>query len=410
MATLKGNAVIGQSGGPTAVINQSLVGVIQEAQKAEHIADVIGARYGVRGVINDDFIPLKRMPQDLLERIALTPAAALGSTRDKPDQEYCKKIFESFKKREVRFFFYIGGNDSADTARIVNEMARQEKYELRTFHIPKTIDNDLRVHDHTPGFGSAAKFVASALIGDDYDNKSLPGIKIDVIMGRNAGFLTASSALARKYENDGPHLIYVPEAPLTEDKFLMDVDRVYSKLGRCVIAASEGISLPEKNAKGQHLTWAEKMSQNLEKDAHGNVQLSGTGALADYLAALITKKLNNPGGKKLRVRADTFGYLQRSFPGYVSPSDAEEARFVGRMAVYYSSEEQNLEGSVAMRRAASEEYKIDTFLTPLASVARETKHLNPEFIKDGNDITQAFIKYARPLVGPLPTIGSFVEI
>jgi ATP-dependent phosphofructokinase / diphosphate-dependent phosphofructokinase len=202
----------------------------------------------------------------------------------------------------------------------------------------------------------------------------------------------------------------VPEAPLTEDKFLMDVDRVYSKLGRCVIAVSEGISVPEKNAKGQHLTWAEKMSQNLEKDAHGNVQLSGTGALADYLAALITKKLNNPGGKKLRVRADTFGYLQRSFPGYVSPSDAEEARFVGRMAVYYSSEEQNLEGSVAMRRAASEEYKIDTFLTPLASVARETKHLNPEFIKDGNDITQAFIKYARPLVGPLPTIGSFAEV
>ena len=410
MATLKGNAVIGQSGGPTAVINQSLVGVIQEAKKAEHIADVLGARHGVRGVINGDFISLKRMPDDLLERIALTPAAALGSTRDKPDQEYCKKIFESFKKREVRFFFYIGGNDSADTARIVNEMARQEKYELRTFHIPKTIDNDLRVHDHTPGFGSAAKFVASALIGDDYDNESLPGIKVDVIMGRNAGFLTASSVLARKYENDGPHLIYVPEAPLTEDKFLMDVDRVYSKLGRCVIAVSEGISLPEKNAKGQHLTWAEKMSQNLEKDAHGNVQLSGTGALADYLAALITKKLNNPGGKKLRVRADTFGYLQRSFPGYVSPTDAEEARFVGRMAVYYSSEEQNLEGSVAMRRAVSEDYKIDTFLTPLASVARETKHLNPEFIKDGNDITQAFIKYARPLVGPLPTIGSFVEV
>ena len=410
MATLKGNAVIGQSGGPTAVINQSLVGVIQEAKKAEHIADVLGARHGVRGVINDDFISLKRMPDDLLERIALTPAAALGSTRDKPDQEYCKKIFESFKKREVRFFFYIGGNDSADTARICNDLARKEGYDLHVFHIPKTIDNDLRVHDHTPGYGSAARFVAMAMMGDDYDNKSLPGIKVDVIMGRNAGFLTASSVLARKYENDGPHLIYVPEAPLTEDKFLMDVDRVYSKLGRCVIAVSEGISLPEKNAKGQHLTWAEKMSQNLEKDAHGNVQLSGTGALADYLAALITKKLNNPGGKKLRVRADTFGYLQRSFPGYVSPTDAEEARFVGRMAVYYSSEEPNLEGSVAMRRAVSEDYKIDTFLTPLASVARETKHLNPEFIKDGNDITQAFIKYARPLVGPLPTIGSFVEV
>src|SRR5688500_1087616 len=367
MATPKGNAVIGQSGGPTAVINQSLVGVIQEAKKAEHIADVLGARHGVRGVINDDFIPLKRMPDDLLERIALTPAAALGSTRDKPDQEYCKKIFDSFKKREVRFFFYIGGNDSADTARIVNEMARQEKYELRTFHIPKTIDNDLRVHDHTPGFGSAAKFVASALIGDDYDNKSLPGIKIDVIMGRNAGFLTASSVLARKYENDGPHLIYVPEAPLTEDKFLMDVDRVHSKLGRCVIAVSEGISVPEKNAKGQHVTWAEKMSEHLEKDSHGNIQLSGTGALADHLAGLITRKLTKPGGKKLRVRADTFGYLQRSFPGYVSQSDATEAREVGRLAVQYSADDRNAEGSVAMRRKGGSGYGIEYFLTPLAT-------------------------------------------
>jgi 6-phosphofructokinase 1 len=409
MAALKGNAVIGQSGGPTAVINQSLVGVIQEAKSAEHIVELLGARHGVRGIINDDFISLKRTPDELLERIALTPAAALGSTRDKPDQEYCKKIFESFKRKEVRFFFYIGGNDSADTARIVNEMAKQEGYELRTFHIPKTIDNDLRVHDHTPGYGSAAKFVASALIGDDYDNKSLPGIKIDVIMGRNAGFLTAASVLARKYENDGPHLIYVPEAPLTEDKFLGDVDKVYSRLKRCVIAVSEGISVPEKNAKGQHVTWAERMSQSLEKDAHGNVQLSGTGALADYLSNLITKNLTPP-GKKLRVRADTLGYLQRSFPGYVSQSDAEEARFVGRMAVFYSSEEKNIEGSVAMRRGTSDEYKIDTFLTPLASVARETKHLSPEYIKDGNDVTQAFIKYAKPLVGPLPVVGSFEEV
>ncbi len=409
-SNLKGNAVVGQSGGPTAVINQSLVGVILAAQKAGHI-DELGSRHGVRGIINNDYIPLKKTPGDLLERIAATPSSALGSTRDKPDAEYCKKIFANFKQNNVRFFFYIGGNDSADTARIVNELAEKEGYELRTFHVPKTIDNDLRVHDHTPGYGSAARFVASAFIGDDYDNKSLPGIKINVVMGRNAGFLTAASVLARKYANDGPHLIYVPEAPLTEEKFIADVDRVYSKLGRCIIAVSEGISVPEKNAKGQYVTWAEKIVQDQEVDSHGNKQLSGTGALADYLAALINKKLPNPSGKKLRVRADTFGYLQRSFPGYVSETDAKEAREVGRLAVEYSADPKNLDGSVAMRRKAGGKYEIEYFLTPLATVARETKHLAPEFIgAEGNDITQAFIDYARPLVGSLPVVGSFVEL
>ena len=180
---LQGNAVIGQSGGPTSVINQSLVGVILEAKKAGHIKELFGSRHGVRGVVNEDFIPLKNAPDDLLERIAQTPAAALGSTRDKPDKAYCEKIFEVFKKNDVRYFFYIGGNDSADTARIVNELAKSANYELRTFHVPKTIDNDLRVHDHTPGFGSAAKFVAAAIMGDNYDNRSLPGIKV----GRDHG-------------------------------------------------------------------------------------------------------------------------------------------------------------------------------------------------------------------------------
>jgi 6-phosphofructokinase len=402
MAKLIGNAVVGQSGGPTAVINQSLVGVILEARKAGHIQDLLGARHGVRGIINNDFLPLKSVPTDLLERIALTPAAALGSTRDKPDQAYCQKIFESFSKNNVRHFFYIGGNDSADTARIVSDLAKQANYELRTFHIPKTIDNDLRVHDHTPGYGSAARFVASAMIGDNYDNKSLPGIKIDVIMGRHAGFLTAASVLARRFPNDGPHLVYVPEAPLSMEKLLADVDAVYSRLGRCLIAVSEGVCAPDGK------TWAEKMRE-LEKDAHGNVQLSGTGALGDYLAEVITRNLQPAGGKKLRVRADTFGYLQRSFPGYVSKVDAKEARLVGRLAVKYSGKTET-DGSVAMRRLPGERYAVETFLTPLETVARETRHLAPEYIEGGNNITQAFIDYARPLVGELPEVGTFDEL
>ena len=359
-----GNAVIGQSGGPTSVINQSLVGVVQEVQKSKHIGQLLGARHGVRGIVNGEFVALNGASQELLERIALTPAAALGSTRDKPDAAYCEKIFASFKKNDVRFFFYIGGNDSADTARIVQELAVAEKYDLQVFHVPKTIDNDLRVHDHTPGFGSAAKFVAAAIMGDNYDNASLPGIKVDVIMGRNAGFLTAASVLARRHDEDGPHLIYVPEAPLSEEKFLADVDRVYSKKGRCLIAVSEGINQPGGK------TWAEAMSSDLEKDSHGNIQLSGSGALGDFLASLITRKLQAPGGKKLRVRADTFGYLQRSFPGFVSKVDAEEARMVGRVAVEYSKDPTKREGSIAMQRKPGDKYEIETIFTSIKNVAR----------------------------------------
>jgi 6-phosphofructokinase len=402
--TLIGNAVIGQSGGPTSVINQSLVGVILEAKKAGHIKELFGSRHGVRGVINEDFIPLKNAPDDLLERVALTPAAALGSTRDKPDKAYCEKIYQVFKKNDVRYFFYIGGNDSADTARIVNELAKSEGYELRTFHVPKTIDNDLRVHDHTPGYGSAAKFVATAMMGDNYDNRSLPGVKIDVIMGRHAGFLTAASVLARQHPEDGPHLIYVPESPLSEEQFLSDVDRVYSKHGRCLIAVSEGVG----HTDGK--TWAEHMGSNLEKDSHGNIQLAGTGALGDFFANMITKKITPAGGKKLRVRADTFGYLQRSFPGYTSETDSHEARLVGQMAVKYSADQSNVEGSVAMKRAEGSEYKITTHLTPLSTVARETKHMDASYLSDGNNITEAFIKYVKPLVGKLPPVGTLDEL
>src|SRR5688500_9236727 len=405
--TLKGNAVVGQSGGPTAVINQSLVGVIQEAKKAGHILELLGARHAVRGIINQDFLRLENYPDELLERIAKTPAAALGSSRDKPDQAYCEKIFQAFAKNNVRYFFYIGGNDAADTARIVNELARQNSYELRTFHIPKTIDNDLKVHDHTPGFGSAAKFVATAVMGDDFDNRSLPGIKVDVIMGRHAGYLTAASVLARRDdETDGPHLIYVPEVPVAEDKFLADIDRVYSKLGRCLIAVSEGSVMPGGK------TWAQKMaeglSEHIERDSHGNIQLSGTGALGDFLADLIKDKLAPPGGKKIRVRADTFGYLQRSFPGFVSETDAREARLVGQMAVRYSAE--HASGSVAMKRAPGGAYKIETFVTPLDTVARVTKHMELEFVENGNNITEAFKRYAAPLVGPLPEVGTLDEL
>ena len=211
MAKLSGKALVAQGGGPTAVINQSLVAVVLEARKFPEITKVYGARHGVRGILNEEFLDLTQATTHNLEQVALTPASALGSTRDKPDVEYCKKMFKVMLAHEIRYFFYIGGNDSADTCRIVNEQAKAQGYELRTIHVPKTIDNDLVGTDHCPGFGSAAKFVAQAFAGANLDNRALPGVYIGVVMGRHAGFLTAASIFAKKFPDDGPHLIYVPE-------------------------------------------------------------------------------------------------------------------------------------------------------------------------------------------------------
>ncbi len=410
---MAGNAVIGQSGGPTAVINQSLVGVIEAlsaAQKAGKIGKILGAKHGVRGIVNNDFLALDNLSKDLLERVAQTPSSALGSTRDKPDEAYCLKIFESFKKNNITNFFYIGGNDSADTARITAEMAKAAGVALNVYHVPKTIDNDLRTTDHCPGYGSAGKFVALAHQGDDADNRSLPGIKINCIMGRDAGWLTAAAALARVEENDGPHLIYLPEVDFSEERFIADVDRVFGKLGRCIIAVSEGVRYKADDKKS---LLAEKIMSGGEVDAHGNRQLSGSGALADYLTNLIKEKLGKViegrTGKapKLRVRGDTFGYLQRSFPTIVSESDAFEARECGRRAVQYSltAPEGLSSGSVAMKRTSDSPYKIDFFPTALSNVARQTKHMPVEWIVNGNDVSAAYIKYAKPLVGPVPKPG-----
>jgi len=270
----KGVAIIAQSGGPTAVINQSLVGVVDSLCGAESVTKILGARHGVRGIVDESFVDLGAVPADQLERIARTPSAALGSTRDKPDEQYAELIVETMKKNDVRSLFYIGGNDSSDTCRIVHEVAARDGYELCAYHVPKTIDNDLVLNDHTPGYPSAARYVGLALTGDNLDNAAIPGIKIDVIMGRHAGFLTGASALGRRREGDGPHLIYMPERAFDFDTFCADVERVYAKLGRCLIAVSEGIA--DKN----HTPISSLLSEITERDAHGNIRLSGTGALA----------------------------------------------------------------------------------------------------------------------------------
>ena len=383
---LHGKVLVAQGGGPTAVINQSMAGVVLEARKFRNVDLVYGAYHGVRGIINEDFLDLTQETSHNLEMVAETPSSALGSTRDKPDLKYCQEVFKVLKAHGIAYFFYIGGNDSSDTVRIVSDEARKAGYPLRCIHIPKTIDNDLVHNDHTPGFPSAARFVAQSFMGANLDNAALPGVYLAVVMGRHAGFLTAASALGKKFPDDGPHLIYVPERTFVVEKFLGDVKATMDKHGRCVIAVSEGI---HDDTGAPIIT---QLAKEIEKDAHGNVQLSGTGALADLLCEEIKGKL----GFK-RVRGDTFGYLQRSFVGCVSDVDQREAREVGEKAVQFAMWGQQ-DGSVTIQRTGF--YSVDYKLMPLEAVAGKPRTLEDEFIaENGTDVTDAFRLYLRPLLG-----------
>ena len=381
-----GKILVAQGGGPTAVINQSLVGVVLEARRHHGVQRVYGAQHGVRGIVNEQFIDLTQETSHNLELVAATPAAALGSTRDKPDLAYCQEMFKVLRAHRIEHFFNIGGNDSSDTIRIVAEEAAKAGYPLRCIHIPKTIDNDLVLNDHTPGFPSAARFVAQAFAGANLDNAALPGVYVGVVMGRHAGFLTAASALGKKFPDDGPHLIYLPERVFEIPRFLADVKAMHERHGRCVIAVSEGIH----DARGQPIL--AQLAKDLERDAHGNVQLSGSGALADLLCEEIKRNL----GIK-RVRGDTFGYLQRSFVGCVSDVDQREAREVGEKAVQFAVwGDRN--GSVAIKRTGF--YSADYELLPLEAVAGKTRVMEDEFIApSGTDVTDAFRLYLRPLLG-----------
>lgn len=383
---LQGKVLVAQGGGPTAVINQSITGVVLEARKFRNVDLVYGAYHGVRGIVNEDFLDLTQETSHNLEMVAETPSSALGSTRDKPDLKYCQEIFKVLRAHGIAYFFYVGGNDSSDTVRIVSEEARKADYPLRCIHIPKTIDNDLVLNDHTPGFPSAARFVAQAFMGANLDNAALPGVYLAVVMGRHAGFLTAASALGKKFPDDGPHLIYLPERTFQVDRFLTDVKTTMDKFGRCVIAVSEGIH----DSSGNPIIT--QLAKEVEKDAHGNVQLSGTGALADLLCQEIKDKL----GIK-RVRGDTFGYLQRSFVGCVSDIDQREAREVGEKAVQFAMWGKQ-DGSVTIQRTGF--YSVDYKLLPLEAVAGKTRVMEDEFIAaSGTDVTDAFRMYLRPLLG-----------
>ncbi len=391
--------LIAQGGGPTMVINKSLVGIVEQSKKQKYKS--IGAYNGVNGIINSKFINLDKISQEKLNIISSTPGAALGSTRDKPDEEYCTKILEIIKKNKIDKFFYIGGNDSSDSLRIISEKSNEINYPLQCIHVPKTIDNDLVLNDHTPGFGSASKYVASVFAGINLDVKSLPGVYIGVVMGRHAGFLTASSSLLKKNHLDGPNFIYLPECDFDVEYFLSDVENFYRKYGRCIIAVSEGIH----DANGVLIV--EKLKKINEKDSHGNVQLSGSGSLGDYLSNLIKTQL----GIK-RVRADTLGYMQRSFLGFASEIDQKEAHLIGKDAVKYSSK-MNKSFSICIKERKLNSllpYSFQTNVSELVDIAGKTKLLHASMINQAkNNINKRFLDYALPLIGKqLPDFSSLI--
>jgi len=390
MAGRKGRMVIGQSGGPTAVINASLAGAVLEAQRHAQIEGIYGSLEGILGIIRENMIDLVRERPETIAGLSSTPSAILGSCRYKLTPADFQRILNVFRAHNVRFFFYIGGNDSMDTAHRLGQLAAEEKYDLTVVGIPKTVDNDLPYTDHCPGYGSAARFTALAVRDAGRDTEAIgnvDSVKIIEIMGRNAGWLTAAAALAREAPDDAPHLIYVPERPLNLDRFLEDVQRVYDRLGHAVVALCETLRDESGNV-------IEESGLAADVDAFGHPQRGG---VAETLCGLIKKRLG------LKARFDKAGTIQRSFMAAASPVDVQEAMLVGEMAVRHAVAGVT-DRMVTLERIAEEPYQCTTGLVELAKVANVEKRLPDDFLSpSGNDVTPAFVDYARSLLGgPLP--------
>lgn len=387
---LKANVLIAQSGGPTAVINNSICGVIQELVVHKKIKEIYGAINGILGILNEELIDLRKEEPSTIQGLRRTPSSALGSCRYKLSAKDYERIMKVFKAHSIRYFFYTGGNDSMDTAYKINEIAKQSRYELKVIGIPKTIDNDLVKTDHCPGYGSVARFNAIATRDAGRDTDAIytsDTVKIIETMGRNTGWITASTALAKEEENDAPHLIYLPERPFITEKFLDDVESVYKKLGRVVITVCEGL----KDENGECIVASKS---KIDKDNFGHAQLGG---VADYLCKLIAKEL------KIKARFDKPGTIQRTSMMCASETDIEEAYMVGRDAVKTA-----IEGKsgymVTLVREKGKKYRCSTGLVRLEEVANKVKMVPEKFInKEGNFVTKEFMEYVKPLIGgPLP--------
>ena len=388
MKNLVGVALLGQSGGPTSVINASAAGVFLEALKQENITGVYGAVHGIKGILNEDFYDIGQEDIEQLKLLKNTPSSAIGSVRyklkdPKVDNSEYQRLLDVFKKYNIRYFFYNGGNDSMDTCNKISKFFKKSGYDCNVIGVPKTIDNDLNGTDHSPGYASAAKYVATTLMelyhdATVYDTQM---VTIVEIMGRNAGWLTASAALAQ-LKGQGPDLIYLPEIPFDFDDFFVQVQKLIAEKNKVIVAVSEGI----KTKEGKYVP---ELFQELKKDAFGHAQLGGT---AQVLADEIQKRT------KAKVRAIEFSLLQRSSAHLASKVDVEEAFKSGQKAVRAAINGTS-DKMIGFKRISSNPYKMKYVLLPLKLAANHEQKVPIEWIlPDGKGMTQEYIDYALPLI------------
>jgi 6-phosphofructokinase len=403
MADLVGNLLVAQSGGPTAVINASVAGVIQEAGRhPNHIEEIYGGLNGILGILNEDLIDIQEEKGKTIEGLKHTPAAALGTSRykldfiKKPDQaaEDMDRLFQVFQAHNIRYFFFAGGNDSQDTAHKIHEQAIQRGYELRVIGVPKTIDNDLPHTDHCPGYGSVTKYNATTVMEIAADVGSMAtgdgACCIIEVMGRAAGWIAAGTVLAQRCASDAPHIILVPEVPFDEAAFLAKVQATVAQSKSCIVVVGEGL----KNAEGEEIA-----ADKTKLDAFGHPVLSGA---AELLAQMVNSKL------RTKTRTVKLGYAQRAAAHFASETDVQEAAACGEAAVRAA-----IEGKsgfmVKLVRLQNKPYRWTTGLQPLGDIAN-VEHLIPRdwISEDGFLPNEKFIEYAQPLIEgelKLPTEG-----
>ena len=376
---LKGNALIGQSGGPSPVINASLVGAIETAREYSEIETFYGALHGLDGVLNERMIDLFREDPDVVAAIGRTPSAALGTSRLKPKDADLQRVFEVFQAHNIRYFFYIGGNDSQLTCHKISEIAKQSDWDMRIIGVPKTIDNDLEITDNCPGFGSAARYAASAISFVGRDAEAFANLEVVEIMGRNAGWVTAATQVPRKRDIDPPHLVYLPEFEVDMSQMVADAQAAYKEFGYLVVAVSEGLKFEK----------ADNEAEQKKLDEFGHERLGG---VASDLATFLEKQVG------VRARWDRLGNLQRCFAYCTSAADREEGYAVGRDAVRRACNGET-DVMVTIQRKTSRPYTFECETTSLLSVADQTKLVPREWMNDGcNGIAPAFVEYAEPLM------------
>ena len=381
------NCIVAQSGGPTAAINASLAGVVSAVKSSDVYDKLYGAVHGIQGVLRENFLDLSEMDDDFIERMAITPAMYLGSCRFKlpdyeQDEQPYKDIFDVFEKYDIEAFFYIGGNDSMDTVAKLSAYAEKTGKDIKIAGVPKTIDNDLLVTDHTPGFGSAAKYIASSIREIAYDTYiyDLESVTIVEIMGRDAGWLTAASALARNNFSVAPHLIYLPEVDFDKDTFIKDLKKKLNKYKNVIVAVSEGIH----DKDGNYIA-----ASTAKDDKFGHAQLSGAGKVLEYL---VKDEIG------VKVRSVEINVLQRAAGHLASKTDLEEAINLGSAAVAFA-EDGETGFMTVLNRLSDEPYTYETSFSDVSKIANEAKSVPLSWIKkSGNDVTDELIKYVKPLI------------